>query len=88
MRLVWLLMIFVTFCVYNFHFFFIPYDLAVRLRNSNKDKTSKSSNFEILPSCFILSLNPSGYGVYRSLIHFNSVSCLLIILNLLVEFAS
>ena len=36
----------------------------------------------------MLSLNPSGYGVCRSLIHFNSVSCLLIILNLLVEFAS
>ena len=72
----------------QFPFLFIPYDLAVRLRNSNKDKTSKSSIFEILPSCYILSLNPSGIGVCRSLIHFNSVSCLLIIFNLLVEFAS
>ena len=72
----------------EFPFFLIPCDLAVRLRNSNKEKTSKSGILERLPSRYILSLNPSGYGVCRSLIHFNSVSCLLIILNLLVEFAS
>ena len=59
------------------------------LQNCQPHQSSEQSGIlERLPSWYILSLNPSGYGVCRSLIHFNSVLCLLIILNLLVEFAS
>ena len=35
-----------------------------------------------------LSLKPNGNGVCNNFIHFNSVSCLLMILNLGVEFSS
>ena len=53
-----------------------------------QEKTSESCIFEVLHSWYILSWKPSGNGVYYNRIHFNSVSCLLIILNHGEEFSS
>ena len=53
-----------------------------------KRKMPKAGILEILHSCYILPLNPKGKGDCNNLIHFSSVSCLLIFFNLDDEFGS
>ena len=57
----------------------------LRFLISKREKASKSGILEIFPSWLILSLNPSGKGVCKRLIHLSSSSCLKIFLNLSVE---
>ena len=52
---------------------------------SKREKASKSGSLEKFPSWYISSLNPSGKGVCKRLIHLSSSSFLKIFFNLLVE---
>ena len=68
-------------------FFLFTMRSTLRFLNSKREKTSKSGNFEILPSWYYIIIT-KGKGDCKNLIHFSSVSCLFKSFNLDDEFGS